>query len=166
MSSKTPAHRELIDMVMAVKDSGKISQLDHVSKTKVRGVLALLKHGELLITQGEEGEPVRLYLAQGIGSFKDLRERHDSFLNRYMSEHKIFIPVILKSELIWQFDEATKLSRIDAIGKIIVQLQGFYANYSQQGAGSEVSSSVQPDYRRSLNASPVFDGIALVESAG
>lgn len=166
MSSKTPAHRELIDMVMAVKDSGKISQLDHVSKTKVRGVLALLKHGELLITQGEEGEPVRLYLAQGIGSFKDLRERHDSFLNRYITEHKIFIPVILKSELIWQFDEATKLSRIDAIGKIIVQLQGFYANYSQQGAGSEVSSSVQPDYRHSLNASPVFDGIALVESAG
>ena len=166
MSSKTPAHRELIDMVMAVKDSGKVSQLEHVSKTKVRGVLALLKHGELLITQGEEGEPVRLYLARGIGSFKDLRERHDIFLNRYISEHKMFIPAILKSELIWQFDDATKLNRVEVIDIIVVQLQGFYANYTQQTPASKVSSTAQADYRPSLNASPVFDGKTLVGSVG
>lgn len=65
-------------------------------------MLALLKHGELLITQGEEGEPVRLYLAYGINTFKDLRDRHDAFLNRYMQEHHLFIPVILKTELVWQ----------------------------------------------------------------
>eukprot|EP01036_Dinobryon_divergens_P027985 gene27985-36856_t len=166
MSSKTPAHRELIDMVMAVKDSGKITQLELVSKTKVRGVLALLKHGELLITQGEEGEPVRLYLARGIGSFKDLRERHDIFLHRYISEHKMFIPAVLRSELIWQFDEATKLDRIKVLDTIVAQLQGFYATYTQQTPASKVPISTQAEYRPSSNASPVFDGKTLAGSVG
>ena len=48
----TPAHRELIDLVMSLKATDLISNIDSVSKTKIRGVLALLKHGELLTTQG------------------------------------------------------------------------------------------------------------------
>ena len=49
----TPAHRELIDLVMSLKATDLISNIESVSKTKIRGVLALLKHGELLTTQGK-----------------------------------------------------------------------------------------------------------------
>ncbi len=142
-SSSTPAHRELIDMVMAVKESNKISQLEHVSKTKVRGVLALLKHGELLITQGAEGEPVRLYLAHGINTFKDLRERHDVFLGRYMLEHHLFIPAILKSELVWQFEEDTKAKRLESLNKLVAQLHFFYKSYVlyQQQSNAEAEDA-------------------------
>eukprot|EP01034_Spumella_vulgaris_P022618 gene22618-28755_t len=148
-SSSTPAHRELIDMVMAVKESNKISQLEHVSKTKVRGVLALLKHGELLITQGAEGEPVRLYLGQGINTFRDLRERHDVFLGRYMLEHHLFIPAILKSELVWQFEEETKLRRLETLNKLVAQLHYFYKSYIsyQQQLVTEAEESGIPIIR-------------------
>lgn len=125
-SAATPAHRELIDMVMLVKESRKISQLQGVSKTKVRGVLALLKHGDLLITHGAEGNPVRLFLAKGINSFKDLRERHDAFLLKYMLEHHLFMPGILKSELVWSVDEDTRLLRLEAMNRLAVSLQLFY----------------------------------------
>lgn len=119
---------------MAVKDSNHVSQLDSVSKTKVRGVLALLKHGELLVTQGSEGEPVRLYLAYGINSFKELRERHDSFLNRYMMEHHLFIPAILRSELVWQVDDDMRIQRIEAMNKLVSQLQLFFQGYQSKAA--------------------------------
>lgn len=37
---------------MSLKSTDLISNIENVSKTKIRGVLALLKHGELLTTQG------------------------------------------------------------------------------------------------------------------
>jgi hypothetical protein len=73
-ATETPAHKELIDMVIAVKESGRVTQLESISKTKVRGILALLKHCELLgtkhcellDTQGlVEQNPVELVLAPG-----------------------------------------------------------------------------------------------------
>jgi hypothetical protein len=47
---KTTAHKELIDVVMAVKECGSISYLERVSKTKVRGVIALLKLATIIET--------------------------------------------------------------------------------------------------------------------
>lgn len=135
-SFATPAHRELIDMVMTVKESGKVSQLDPVSKTKIRGVLALLKHGELLVTQGDYGEPVRLYLAPGIETFKDLRERHDSFLSMYMIDHHLFIPAMLRTELVWQLDEETRLMRLDAMDKLVHKLRYFFGSLAEYSANA------------------------------
>lgn len=136
-SFATPAHRELIDMVMAVKDSGKVAtQLEPVSKTKIRGVLALLKHGELLVTQGDYGEPVRLYLAPGIETFKDLRERHDSFLSSYMLDHHLFIPAMLRTELVWQLDEETRLMRLDAMDKLVNKLKYFFGSLAEYSANA------------------------------
>lgn len=144
-------------MVMAVKESNHVSQLDSVSKTKVRGVLALLKHGELLVTQGSEGEPVRLYLAYGINSFKELRERHDAFLNRYMIEHHLFIPAILKSELVWQVDDDMRFQRIEAMNKLVCQLQLFFQGYQSKSAElDDVSAG------NGFNASPSGKPTSLV----
>lgn len=133
-SFATPAHRELIDMVMTVKESGKVSQLEPVSKTKIRGVLALLKHGELLTTQGEYGEPVRLSLAPGIETFKDLRERHDGFLNMYMMDHHLFIPTVLRTELVWQLDEETRAMRLEAMDRLVLKLKLFFSSHAEYSA--------------------------------
>jgi hypothetical protein len=130
----TPAHRELIDMVMAIKDSGCVSQLEHVSKTKIRGVLALLKHGEMLVTHGKEGEAVKLYLAAGISTFRGLRDKHDAFLSRYIFENQLFIPVAMRSELLWQINEETKLQRLEAISDVMFTTQQFYQHYLAQTA--------------------------------
>ena len=46
---------------MSLKSTDLISNIESVSKTKIRGVLALLKHGELLTTQGNEYSSVRLF---------------------------------------------------------------------------------------------------------
>lgn len=154
-SAATPAHRELIDMVMAVRDSNTITQLESVSKTKVRGVLALLKHGELLVTHGAEGEPVRLQLAYGISTFKDLRERHDNFLTAYMNEHHIYVPSILKCELVWQFEEEVKNQRLEAMGKLMTKLQYFYAGF----ISNPIKSTLHPEYRdASQFVPPVLSG--------
>eukprot|EP01037_Dinobryon_pediforme_P033588 gene33588-39091_t len=108
---------------MAVRDSNTITQLETVSKTKVRGVLALLKHGEMLVTHGAEGEPVRLHLAPNINSFRDLP--------------------ILKCELVWMFAEDVKAQRLDAMAKLMVKLQYFYSGF----VASPIKSTMHPEYR-------------------
>jgi uncharacterized membrane protein YgcG len=149
-ASSTPAHRELIDMVMSVRESNTISQLESISKTKIRGVLALLKHGNLLVTSGADGEPVRLQLAYGISSFKEFRDRHDAFLTRCMSEHHLNIPAILKCELIWQFDEEVTMQRLDAMNKLMARLQYFYAKF----ISAPIKSSLHPEYREAAQFVP------------
>ncbi len=36
-----------------------------------------------------------------------------------MLEHHLFIPVILKSELVWQFEEEAKLRRLETLNKLV-----------------------------------------------
>jgi hypothetical protein len=101
-STKSPAHRELIDMVMVLRESGEVSQLEQVSKTKVRGVLALLKHGEILETQGVEGFPVKLVLSPNVNSFEELRDRHDTYLTLFSQEYRIEVPLHLWADVVWE----------------------------------------------------------------
>lgn len=117
-------------MIMAARDSKILSAIENVSKTKIRGVLALLKHGEMLLTQGIEGEPVRLSLAPGIDTFKELRERHDAFLHRYIIEHHLFVPTVLKSEIIWQFEEDVKAKRIEIINQMVTKLEAYLSGFT------------------------------------
>ena len=55
---RSTAHKELIDLVMAVKECGTISNLECVSKTKIRGVIALLKLATIIETHGGSNEKV------------------------------------------------------------------------------------------------------------
>jgi hypothetical protein len=127
------AHRELIDMVIAVKEGSAISQLEQVSRTKVRGVLALLKHAQLFVTHGVDGEAVRLHLASNITSFKDLRDRHDTFLNRYILIHHLFIPVNIKGELVWQLEPEIKARRVEELKSLESALIDFFKVIFPQG---------------------------------
>lgn len=128
------AHRELIDVVMAIKDARAVTQLDNVSRTKVRGVLALLKHAQMFITHGEEGEAVRLHLTPAIATFKDLRDKHDAFVNRCILQHHLFIPVNLKSELVWQLDNEVKELRLQELKGLEAKIDAFLTS----GPGVEV----------------------------
>lgn len=58
-------------------------QLEAVTKTKIRGVLAILKHGEIFESHPDLSEPVRLRLAPHITTFESLRLHHDLYLKRY-----------------------------------------------------------------------------------
>lgn len=84
---KATAHKELIDLVMTVKESGQISNLENVSKTKVRGVIALLKLASIVETRGGVNDkvPVTLTLNPTVDSIETLREQHDEFLSTFGS---------------------------------------------------------------------------------
>jgi hypothetical protein len=142
-----PAHRELIDLIMAVKEDPYLKTgLEFVSKTKVRGVLALLKHGELLLTEGEEGQPVSLFLPENIKNFQDLRERHDIFLNQYMLEHHLFVPTTLRNEIIWQNDDQ-KQRKLEFMHHFVGALQDFYKNLKRD----RIFSSEKEDLEQEEN---------------
>jgi hypothetical protein len=59
--------------------------MESVTKTKVRGVLALLKHANVLETCGTEGQPVQLSLNVGIANYVTLRNAHDAYLTVFCS---------------------------------------------------------------------------------
>jgi hypothetical protein len=121
-------HRELIDVVVAVKESRILSQLDNVSRTKIRGVLALLKHAQLFVIQGDEGEAVRLHLSSGINSFNDFRDKHDLFINHCILQNRLFIPVALKGELVWQLEPQLKTLRLEEMKSTEQTLERFFTN--------------------------------------
>lgn len=124
------AHREIIDMVMAVKDSRVVSEMEAVSKTKVRGILALLKHGEMVTARGQEGEAIRLTLTPGIHSFRDLRDRHDAFLSRFMMEHQIFVPILVRAEVVWYLDTKEKDERLVFMERVLSLLHAYFSSTS------------------------------------
>ncbi len=145
MRSAAPlAHRELIDMVMAVKEAAAVTQLENLSRNKVRGILALLKHAQLFVTHGADGDAVRLHLASGVNTFRDLRDRHDAFLNRYMILHHLFIPVTLKCDLIWQLDNETKNRRLEELKSLEFVLLDFFKTYYLGSRGLKVQNSSIP----------------------
>jgi len=166
----TAAHRELLDLVMAVKDSGCISQVEHVSKTKIRGLLALLKHDNLLIAQSMEGQPARLCFSPDIQSFYDLRMRHDRFLDRYMLENNLFVPEILRSELVWQIDEETYYNRMEGLNNLMKHVAEFYAGYlGVPLTGSSLSSQIPVRQMLPMNRNLLKDSqeeVATGVSAG
>ena len=94
------AHRELIDVVIFCKN--KFANAESISKTKVRGVLALLKHAEVLVSQGVgEGQPVQLRLSSSINTFDDVRKKLDLFLLAFSTEFETKVPLDLWPQIIW-----------------------------------------------------------------
>ena len=79
------AHKELIDLIMDMKESGTVPHLDNISKTKVRGVIALLKLAAIIETHGGTTEkvPVNLTLSPHIECFETLREQHDEYIRAF-----------------------------------------------------------------------------------
>jgi hypothetical protein len=98
-----------MDMLCAVKDMKVIQGLDNISKTKVRGIFALLKNCQCLSTKAEEGESVQLFLAEGIHSFKDFKQKHDHFFEHCMEQLHVVLPSEVKSYIVWSWDNFTFL---------------------------------------------------------
>lgn len=128
--TSNPAHRHVIDMVMAVKDCNKFSLLQSISKTKIRGVLALLKHGDMLNTSGIDGLPVNLFLADGMSSVEALRERHDAYLYQFIKEHNLSMRRDLWVEIVWKNDIEFRAEKLASINSFIADLRNFYNDLS------------------------------------
>ena len=97
-----PAHKELIDMVIAVKETKWQVELEQISKTKIRGVLTLLKHAESLSLQAAKDDtPVALGIAKDISCFEDLRVKHDKFLQSTASKENVKLLISDWKDLIW-----------------------------------------------------------------
>jgi hypothetical protein len=125
--STTLTHRELIDMIIAVKETRLLSQLENISKTKIRGILALFKQGQLFHTHDiQEGESVQLFFNESIFSFKDLREQHDSFIAQWTMANHLFIPTKLKCEILWQLDLETKALRLTELKDLEARIKHFF----------------------------------------
>eukprot|EP01033_Poteriospumella_lacustris_P020669 gene20669-15191_t len=91
------AHRELMDMILAVQRTRILGEeLEMVSKTKVRGILALLKNAHALLATAGQGDSVRLYLGKAVTTFRMFREKHDAFINRCILQQHMFLPLTVK----------------------------------------------------------------------
>jgi hypothetical protein len=108
----TMGHRELMDMISAVKGMNIVSGIDQVSKSKTRGIFELLKFSKSLIFSHVEGEPVQLSLGVGIDSFKDFKERHDMYLKNCWLRLHIRLAPNIRKQLVWDLDNETMMKRL------------------------------------------------------
>jgi hypothetical protein len=144
-------HRELVDVAMYLKDCGLVRELEHISKTKLRGVLAILKQGDLVMKHGAVGEPVQLNLGEEIDTFSDLRDQHDRFLNSYMVENLLNIPIVLKNEIMWPVDEGVRVNRMRELKPLLDQMLMLAKEFVVKQAETSKSSDAE-------DGDAVFDG--------
>lgn len=152
-----PAHRELIDLVMSIKESMQFANMDSISKTKVRGILALLKHSDILVTSGTEGLPVNLVLAPGIESFEILRDRHDSYINSFIKECRILIPRDFLNEIIWKRDYQWQKETIQEMNQFQNIVESFIRDVTNKNLSINLSMNTSLQAIVSTNLNPYAD---------
>lgn len=129
--NKCLAHRELIDLVILVNSQTHYGSTDTVTKTKVRGVLALLKHANILVTQAPDGTPVKLEMVPTIDSFFTLREVHDNYLTSVIANNGPF-KFHQWTDVLWDMsNEVQKRRREEWIDKFIHRVEAIYENKDQ-----------------------------------
>lgn len=113
---------------MFAKNYSDMSDCSSISKTKVRGVLALLKHAEVLVAQTVgEGLPVQLRLSHSIKNFDDIRNKLDYFLLAFSTEFDLKIPQDLWSQIVWR--KSDRPTRLADVLSLIERLQAVYDCY-------------------------------------
>lgn len=127
------AHRELMDMILAVQRTRILGvEMEMVSKTKVRGILALLKNSHALLATAGNGDSARLYLGKAVTSFRMFREKHDTFINHCILQQHIFLPVTVKNEVVWQGDEQAIFEKSEALRQLEPPIEEFIMRGVQQ----------------------------------
>lgn len=120
-------HRELLHLAMVLKDSGYVTGVSHISKTKVRGLITILKQAEVILKCGALGDTVQLYLNDIVTNFGIVRDRHDQFLIGYMAESVIIIPEEMKGDILWQIPHDMREKRLEILDGLTNQLEVFAA---------------------------------------
>lgn len=113
---------------MAVKESGMFPNLQSVSKTKIRGILALLKHSDVMNTSGVEGLPVNLFLADGVRTFQNLRDRHDEYLVKFLQLNHLHMSKEFWVEIVWRTEPEFRSDRMSRLEVMIQEMRQFFNN--------------------------------------
>ena len=131
-------HKDLVDAVMHVQDVGHLGYEEKVplSKTKLRGVLGLLKNAGVLIVQHEDEQnhcsktthfdstqsitttsaspikEVKLVMNPSVRNFEDFRKMHDNYIPECLKLVNAKLSATDTSRVIWsQADKESKLTR-------------------------------------------------------
>jgi hypothetical protein len=172
------AHRELMDMILAVQRTRILGEeLEMVSKTKVRGILALLKNAHALLATAGQGDSVRLYLGKAVTTFRMFREKHDAFINRCILQQHMFLPLTVKAEVLWQgSDEQSIMDRCEALREFESLVESFIAGrrgngnlrlfaYAQhQGLGNEIGRVYHAKESNHETSSTSIQSPSLIQS--
>jgi hypothetical protein len=113
---------------MAMIENSTINPIHNVSKTKVRGVMALLKTSSILETE-RSSRQIPLQFLPEIASFRDLRIKLDIFIESALQQHLINIPPSLKGTLIWIIDVQTCHKRLEILDRMIERMEEFFRGY-------------------------------------
>ena len=99
-------HKELIDFLTYYKKSSGSDILDNITKTKTRGVLALLKHADAIESFCPIGLSVQISISSKVETFDQFKSLHDQFLTKSAQKFKIKLTKIEWNSLIWNSPES------------------------------------------------------------
>jgi hypothetical protein len=145
------AHRELMDMILTVKEQKILDELHLVSKTKVRGIFSLLKNANAMEAPNEVGEGVRLHLGKGITSFLEFKAIHDEYIHRCILQQRLNLSPEDRAELLWVLDQEKLAERMKYLAGLAKILEEYFRSLPA------LSSSVPPlpaHMTRSANIPP------------
>ena len=118
-------HKEMIDTVVHYQKIE--ARYENVTKTKTRGVIALLKHAASIDSFTPIGDSVQIALNYSVNTFQDLRALHDRYLEAVAHDCNIKLTSEEWKTLIWGEEDADEcllscLNQIEEISKYLSTL--------------------------------------------
>lgn len=108
-------HIQLMTITLSLKDHHIINQNDRISKTKLRGLISLIKAMGIIIVYRNEKNQALIRLMENIQDFDDIRRRHDTYLIKFNQENGINVPMELLRDLLWDLSPESRQARLNQI---------------------------------------------------
>lgn len=121
-------HREILDLVTHFQEAfPNENYFENVTKTRTRGVLALLKHADIIDSISPIGIAVQICLRECVTSFQTFKRAHDDFLIQATT----FSGITLSDEdlkvFIWTENEASK--SLNICDEFVIKISAVLATY-------------------------------------
>lgn len=115
-------HIQLMTITLTLKDHQIIDQNERISKTKLRGLISLIKAMGIIIVYRNEKNQALIRLMEEIQDFNDIRRRHDNYLINFNKDNRINVPMEILGELLWNLipeERQVRLNQIEETSQMI-----------------------------------------------
>ena len=159
-------HKETIDIVQYIQEN-RSSALEGITKTKTRGVLALMKHAGAIDSFTPVGDSVQITFSGTVASFEQFRCLHDNYLKSAAVDCDVELSTKEWNSLIW---DAAKRRNILAkctqeIKKLRLSLDNlpkeFLSNLAMQSTPSADEENLSQSFSSGDGLANLLPGLAF-----
>lgn len=127
--TKCESIKALVDQVLYIKETNIIPELQGVSKTKVRGLIALLRQCDVVLIHHIDKDNILLVVNDDVHEFQEIRTRHDHFIESFMIKNKLYLSPDARKLVFWHLTAEEMKGKVQEMNSIISKVQNYLVDH-------------------------------------